>query len=109
MRRVNHLRLQDKAALFAILLIMTMVGVAEVARADIWSPAASMSTARGTHTATLLSDGLVLVAGGSNDGITAVAGVETYNPLTNSWSAMPNMKGVDNNSAPSTTRVNVTR
>jgi len=45
-----------------------------------WSPAGSLSVARYGHTATLLKNGKVLVAGGG----TAVS--ELYDPVTNSWS-----------------------
>jgi hypothetical protein len=49
-----------------------------------------METARHLHTATLLSDGKVLVAGGSSvNGLTA--SVELYNPTTGLWSATGSM------------------
>jgi N-acetylneuraminic acid mutarotase len=57
-----------------------------------WSSTASMSTARTGHTATLLSNGQVLVAGGgisSGSGITASA--ELYDPVANTWSSAGSM------------------
>jgi len=45
-----------------------------------WSPAASMRTPRRQHTATLLSMGQVLVAGGNDDNGNALAGAELYQP-----------------------------
>jgi N-acetylneuraminic acid mutarotase len=54
-----------------------------------WSPAASMATARGAHTATLLSSGKVLVTGGSNSSVLASA--EVYDPATNSWASAGSM------------------
>jgi N-acetylneuraminic acid mutarotase len=49
-----------------------------------WSAAASMSTARVYHTATLLANGNVLVTGGG-DGST-LASAELYHPASNTWS-----------------------
>ena len=49
-----------------------------------------MANAREAHTATLLPSGKVLVTGGLN-GYTALASVELYDPVTNSWSTMASM------------------
>jgi len=51
-----------------------------------------MATARQAHTATLLSTGKVLVAGGSN-GSAALASAELYDPATRSWAATASMTG----------------
>lgn len=55
-----------------------------------WVNAGSLSTARVDHTATLLPDGTVLVAGG-----TGAAGLlqsaELYDPRTHTWSALPDL------------------
>jgi hypothetical protein len=50
-----------------------------------FSPTASMSTARDSHTATLLANGKVLVAGGYN-GSSSVSTAELYDPVANTWS-----------------------
>jgi Bacterial Ig domain/Kelch motif len=56
-----------------------------------FSPAVNMTTAHANHTATILADGRVLIAGGSNrvsdakNGVTAVA--EIYDPSTNTFTA----------------------
>jgi N-acetylneuraminic acid mutarotase len=55
-----------------------------------WTATGSMSTARFLHTATLLADGSVLVAGAEHrDGILASA--ELYNPATGKWTATTSM------------------
>src|SRR3989454_4443153 len=48
-------------------------------------PPASMNFARSKHTATLLQDGRVLVAGGIGGGGTPVASAEVYDPAANTW------------------------
>lgn len=67
--------------------------------ADSWTPAASLRTGRWNHTATLLSDGTVLVVGGETDpppgatGINAVTdSVERYEPLRDTWAPAGRMR-----------------
>jgi RHS repeat-associated protein len=55
----------------------------------VWAPAATMSAARSEHTATLLSSGKVLVAGGIGSAILASA--ELYDPAANTWSSAGSM------------------
>ncbi len=50
-----------------------------------WSPTGSMNIARSAHTATLLQDGKVLVAGGGGFGA-SLADSEVYNPSSGTWS-----------------------
>ena len=49
----------------------------------IWSTTGSLVTARGSHTATLLANGKVLVAGGQS--IFSVASAELYDPASGIW------------------------
>jgi N-acetylneuraminic acid mutarotase len=51
-----------------------------------WVTTGSLATARFRHTATLLSSGKVLVAGGQNSG-GYLSSAELYNPATGSWSS----------------------
>jgi len=51
---------------------------------DTWSPAGSMSAIRSAHTATLLDNGKVLVAGGYTG--SPIAGAELYDPAADTWS-----------------------
>ena len=57
---------------------------------DTWAQAASMSTPRFLHTATLLACGKVLITGGQNDSGT-VSLCEIYDYVRNSWSATTSM------------------
>ncbi len=52
-----------------------------------WTAVGSMATARTAHTATLLSNGNVLVAGGQDATFAATASTEIFSPVTNSFSA----------------------
>jgi Kelch motif/Galactose oxidase, central domain len=60
-----------------------------------WTATGSMSGGRILHTATLLPDGKVLVAGGadsiSETSVNALATAELYDPATGNWTATGNM------------------
>ncbi len=59
-----------------------------------WSPTGSLATPRAVHTATLLRNGKVLVAGGQATGdarISALTSAELYDPATGMWSATGSM------------------
>lgn len=53
----------------------------------VWEPTDSMTTARADHTATLLPNGTVLVAGGSPGGGDYLSSAEIYNPVAGTWAA----------------------
>jgi choice-of-anchor C domain-containing protein len=55
-----------------------------------WASPGPLSTARYSHTATLLTDGRVLVAGG-NDGVNTLDSAEIFNPADGIWSATGSM------------------
>ena len=54
-------------------------------RAAGFSTVAPLNVARSQHTATLLSDGRVLVAGGEMDGGSTLFSSEIYDPVQNTW------------------------
>jgi N-acetylneuraminic acid mutarotase len=55
-----------------------------------WTPTGTMLSARDGHTATLLANGRVLVAGGTNNGV-ALTSAELYNATTGTWASTGNM------------------
>jgi len=56
-----------------------------------WDAAQSMLNARVGHTATLLSNGKVLVAGGESSNSSVIASAELYDPSTGTWTATGSM------------------
>ena len=59
-----------------------------------WSSAGSFAGVRYFHTATMLYNGKVLLAGGGlfiNGSVAALASASLYDPVANSWTALPNM------------------
>jgi hypothetical protein len=55
-----------------------------------WTNTGNLATPRKFHTATLLPNGKVLVAGG-NDGNSPLNSAELYDPTTGTWSSTPNL------------------
>jgi N-acetylneuraminic acid mutarotase len=53
----------------------------------LWSRAASLATGREEHTATLLPNGKVLVAGGTDGRGTVLASAELYDPVKDRWTS----------------------
>lgn len=57
----------------------------------VWSTAASLPTGREEHTATLLGNGKVLVAGGTDGRGKVLASAELYDPVRNRWTSAGSM------------------
>src|SRR2546425_992368 len=67
-------------------LLLVSISVAAASRAEAqsgWVPTGSLATARSAHTATLLPNGKVLVAGGGN----GLSSAELYDPASGTWTA----------------------
>ncbi len=75
-----------------------------------WSPAGSMTDRRAWHTATLLPNGKVLVAGGSKSPVAgeAIDSAELYDPVTDTWAPTGSLTvgGLPNRSGPQGARQN---
>src|ERR1035437_379106 len=84
MPRFAAVRTLVLAALFVIGLAATTPLPALAANSGTWANTGSMNTTRTAHSATLLPNGQVLVAGGesSTGGLTSA---ELYNPVTGKW------------------------
>ncbi|HXY51167.1 MAG TPA: kelch repeat-containing protein [Terriglobales bacterium] len=78
-----------KLALIPALLAALLSALPGNAQTATWTAAGNMSAARVGHTATLLKDGTVLVAGGGDNA--SLASAEIYDPNTNSWTVTGSM------------------
>ena len=82
--RVGAIR--SLATVVAVLLVLLSL-VTPAGATGGWSSTGSMAVARYLHTATLLADGHVLVAGGTGSDEQATASTEVYDPTTGAWSS----------------------
>jgi hypothetical protein len=67
------------------------IPAAEPSNAGVVSPIRQMTARRAAHTATLMPDGKVLIAGGFTDGGSSISGAEVFDPAAGSFSATGNM------------------
>jgi N-acetylneuraminic acid mutarotase len=85
-----------RAAFAAALLVA--IHAPALAASGTWSAAASLHNARDGHTATLLSNGNIVVAGGENNN-SVMASTEVYSPLTSSWTNSGNLNVARSNAS----------
>ena len=95
-RAIGKMRHTAKHALVlgGVFAISLATGITAFAQSGTFTLTGSLNTARRDHTATLLQNGEVLVAGGtdvSNNLTTALASAELYNPTTGEWTSTDSM------------------
>jgi N-acetylneuraminic acid mutarotase len=76
------------------LLLVFMAGMAGPAASQTsgtWTATGSLNTPRNSHTATLLANGQVLVAGGKSTAGTILSSAELYNPVSGTWTITGSM------------------
>ena len=73
------------AVLFAIALLASAPLPIVAQTSGSWTNTGTLNIPRSGHTATLLPNGLVLVAGGMSSNGTIVASAELYDPVTGKW------------------------
>src|SRR5260370_2326272 len=90
--RFGAIRTLVSVGLLAIGVVASMAVPAIAAASGFWTTTGSLSTARTGHTATLLPNGRVLVAGGS-DGTSGnkLTSAELYDPVTGKWTVTGSM------------------
>lgn len=71
----------------AVLLAATTISFAA---SGAWTATGSMRSARDGHTAAVLANGKILVAGGTNNGV-ALASAELFNPVAGTWASTGSM------------------
>ena len=75
---------RSRLGYFAVLLVFTVLDL-QSANASYFTNTGAMNTSRYVHTATLLPNGTVLVAGGFNSDIGLVPGSEALDPSSGMW------------------------
>ena len=80
----------NSVARIACIAALVLATTFSFAASGAWSPTGNMLSPRDGHTATLLTNGKVLAAGGTNNGV-ALNSAELYNPATGTWASTGNM------------------
>lgn len=85
MRRSTAIGSLLSAELLTIGLVASVSCPLHAQTSGTWASTGALNTPRTAHTATLLANGQVLVAGGEDSGGTLIASAELYNPATGKW------------------------
>jgi len=80
-----------KAIVFIAIAVVATIAAAGQGGSGGFNPTGNMNAARENHTATLLSNGEVLVTGGDNNTDGYLASAELYSPATGRWTLTNNM------------------
>jgi len=80
-----------KTTILAAAALVVVLNAFAFGASGTWVSTGNMRSARDGHTATLLVNGKVLVAGGTNNGV-ALTSAELYNRTTGTWSSTGSMK-----------------
>lgn len=79
------------AGVFCIGLVASTAPAILAGTSGTWAVTGTMNTGRLAHSATLLQNGQVLVAGGINSADLAIASAEVFNPATGQWTVTGSM------------------
>src|SRR5439155_9542288 len=91
-RRAMHSSLGTRVHLIvSVTIALLIVGALPAAARVAWTPTGSMAPTRTAHTATLLPDGRVLVAGGLKKSYSYLASAQIYDPATGAWTTTGSM------------------
>src|SRR5439155_10886845 len=71
--------------------LMAWFSQSAIAQSGTWTATGNLNTARFLHTATLLPNGKVLVAGGAASSGIPSASAELYDPASGTWTATGNL------------------
>jgi len=85
------------AVLFAIALLGSTASPALAQASGSWTTTGTLNIPRNGHTATLLANGLVLVAGGTSSNGTILASAELYDLISGKWTITGSMAAARNN------------
>jgi Galactose oxidase, central domain len=85
----NSLSLASARIMYVVTLALA-ASTLSFAASGTWSSTGTMISARDGHTATILTNGKILAAGGTNNGV-ALTSTELYNPAAGTWASTGSM------------------